>query len=534
MQPDQEKIEETCPVPVQSLLTEFQELFEDPQGLPPSRQFDHAIPLMPGAKPVNLRPYRFNPAQKDEVEKQVAQMLAHGIIKLSNSPYSSPVILVLKKDLTWRFCVDFRQLNAITVKNRYPLPVIDELLDELAGAQLFTSLDLRAGYHQIRMRPEDEHKTSFKTHQGHYEFRVMAYGLTGAPATFQGLMNTIMQPLLRRGVLVFIDDILIYNKDLASHLQLLREVLQILANHQLKVKRSKCKFLQAKLVYLGHEISGDGVCTDQKNIAAVKGWATPLNIKEVRGFLGLAGYYRKFVKNFGIISRPLTDLLKKQTVFHWTQLENDSFQALKEALISAPVLALPDFSQTFEIETDASDHGIGAVLMQKKHPLAFLSKALGPQTSMLSTYEKEALAIIMAVDFWRPYLQPAEFVIHTDQKSLIHLEDQRISTPWQQKVMVKLLGLRYRVVYKPGVDNRAADALSRCSQPATGELAAISVCLPTWLQEVQFGYRADPRAQKLLTQLVAEPEKAPKKFTLEDGIIKLNGRIWVGSNGPLQ
>jgi hypothetical protein len=503
MQPTPSSSEDTIPPVVQPILSEFGHLFEEPQGLPPQRQFDHAIPLLPGAKPVNLRPYRFNPAQKDEVEKEVAQMLAQGIIQLSSSPYASPVILVLKKDLTWRFCVDFRQLNAITVKNRYPLPVIDELLDELSGSIWFTSLDLRVGYHQIRMRPEDEHKTAFKTHQGHYEFKVMAYGLTGAPATFQGLMNTILQPLLRRGVLVFIDDILIYSKDLQSHLALLRQVFLILTQHQLKIKRSKCKFLQPQLVYLGHEISGAGVTTDQKNIVAVAKWPSPENLKQVRGFLGLVGYYRKFVRNFGIISRPLTDLLKKSSVFCWTALEEASFSALKQALVSAPVLALPDFSCTFEIETDASDNGIGAVLIQNKHPLAFLSKALGPRSSALSTYEKEALAIIMAVDHWRPYLQPAEFIVHSDQKSLIHLEEQRISTPWQQKVMMKLLGLRYRIVYKKGQDNRAADALSRCPQPATGELAAVSVCLPTWLEEVRLGYHADPLAQKLLVQLAA-------------------------------
>jgi hypothetical protein len=171
-------------------------LFDEPSELPPQRQFDHVIPLLP--KPVILRAYRYNPAQKDEVERQIKQMLEQGIIRFSTSPYFSPVILVLKKDLTWRFCVDFHQLTAITVKNRYPLPGIDEILDELTGACLFTSLDLRVGYHQIRMRPDDEHKTAFKTHNGHFEFRVMAYGLTGAPATFQGLVNTILQPLLRK------------------------------------------------------------------------------------------------------------------------------------------------------------------------------------------------------------------------------------------------------------------------------------------------------------------------------------------------
>lgn len=257
-------------------------------------------------------------------------------------------------------------------------------------------------------------------------------------------------------------------------------------------------------------------------------------MKEVRGFLGLAGYYRKFVRNFGVTSLPLTDLLKKQAVFRWTPLENEAFLSLKQSLISAPVLALLDFSCTFEIETDASDRGIGAVLMHNKHPLTFLSKALGPRTSMLSTYEKEELAILMAVDHWHAYLQPAEFIIHTDQKSLIHLEEQRISTPWQQKVMVKLLGLRYRIVYKKGPENRAVDTLSRCPLPVMGELAAVSVYLPVWQDEVQMGYRADPQTQKLLTQLAAEPREGPPEFTIEEGILKMHGRVWVGQNEALQ
>lgn len=285
---DKDSIVSVIPIPIQQLLTEFAQLFEEPR-VPPQRLFDHSIPLCPGARPVNLRPYRYNHAQKDEIEWQVAQMLAQGIIRISSSPFSSPVLLVLKKDLTWRLCVDFRQLNAITIKNRYPLPIIDELLDELAGAHWFTSLDLRGGYHQIGMRPEDEHKIAFKTHQGHYEFRVMVCGLTGAPATFQGLMNTNLQPLLRRGVLVFIDDILIYSMDLEAHVLLLREVFSILTKHQLKIKRSKCKFYQPRLVYLGHEISADGVRTDRKNIEAVQKWATPANVKEVRGFLASQG-----------------------------------------------------------------------------------------------------------------------------------------------------------------------------------------------------------------------------------------------------
>lgn len=268
--------------------------------------FDHSIPLLPGASPVNLRPYHYNPAQKTEIEKQVSDMLQQGVIQRSASPFSSPVLLVQKKDGSWRFCIDYRHLNAITIKNRYPLPIIDELLDELAGTCWFTSLDLRAGYHQIRMKPEDEHKTAFKTHHGYYEFKVMAYGLTGAPATFQGVMNTIFEPFLRKGVLVFIDDILIYSRTLEDHIRLLRAVFSVLTEQKLKVKRSKCVFAQSSLTYLGHVISAQEVSTDARNIQSVLNWPVPSNVKEIRGFLGLAGYYRKFVRYFGLLSRSLS------------------------------------------------------------------------------------------------------------------------------------------------------------------------------------------------------------------------------------
>lgn len=329
------------------------------------------------------------------------------------------------------------------------------------------------------MKPEDEHKTAFRSHHGHFESKVMSYGLTSAPATFQEVMNTILAPLLRRGVLVFIDDILVYSSTLEEHVKLLRQVCQILTEHQLKVKRFKCFFARASLTYLGHVISARGVSTDTKNIVAMQTWPVPSNTKEVRGFLGLAGYYRKFVRNFGVISSLLTDLLKKNVVFCWTSEHEASFQSLKQALLSAPVLALPDFKKPYEIETDASDIGIGAVLMQAGHPIAFLSKALGPKSRGLSTYEKESLAILMVVEKWRSYLQFAEFVIRTNQRSLVHLEDQWLATPWQVKAMTKLQGLHYRLLYKKGMKNRAADALSRRQGASLVVLIAIIlVCRP--------------------------------------------------------
>ena len=219
-------------------------MFQDPQQLPPSRFYDHHIPLLPGAAPVNARPYKYPPHHKDEIEKQVQQLLTAGLITRSCSPFASPVLLVLKKDGSWRFCVDYRKLNATTVKNRFSMPIIDEILDELAGTKYFTKLDMRSGYHQVRMKPEDEYKTAFKTHQGHYQFKIMPFGLTNAPATFQCIMNEMLAPFLRKFVMVFLDDILIYSPDFDTHLHHLQLVLEILSEHKLYMKASKCSFAQ--------------------------------------------------------------------------------------------------------------------------------------------------------------------------------------------------------------------------------------------------------------------------------------------------
>lgn len=436
-----------------------------------------------------MRPYRYTPEQKDEIEAQVKEMLRLGLIVPSTSAFSSPVLLVKKKDQTWRFCIDFRHLNAITLKTTYPMPIIDELLDEIAGSRWFSKLNLRAGYHQIRLRPEEEHKTAFKTHSGHYQFRVMPYGLAYAPATFQGAMHVVLHPVLRKGVLVFMDDILIHSEDLDTHTQLLTQVLQLLNQHGLKAKMSKCTFGQQKISYLGHIISEEGLAKDDKKVHAVQQWPVPTTAKQLRGFLGLAGYYRKFVRFFGVISKPLTNLLKKDTLFVWTPTADAAFSALKQALSAAPVLALPDFRRQFVVETDASATGIGAVLMQDNHPVAYLSKSLAPRNLGLSAYEKEYLALLLTIDHWRPYLQHAEFVVRTDQKSLLNLTDQRLNTPIQQRAFTKLMGLQYTIQYKAGLANRAADALSRRAHSDQEELAAISMCKPVWLEAVKNSYQ---------------------------------------------
>ncbi|KAK1693348.1 hypothetical protein QYE76_010045 [Lolium multiflorum] len=441
-----------------------------------------------------------------------------------------PVLLVQKKDGSWRFCIDYRRLNELTIKNVFPMPVIDELLDELAGAKVFSKLDLRAGYHQIRVLPADEPKTAFKTHQGHYQFRVMPFGLCNAPATFQCVMNSVLRPCLRRSVLVFMDDILVYSPSLEQHREHLREVLTLLRDDKLFVKRSKCSFACHTLEYLGHIVSADGVATDPKKTQAMQDWTQPTNVTELRGFLRLTGYYRKFVKNYGIIAKPLTNLLKKKG-FLWTVQASEAFLALKAAMTSTPVLQLPDFQKQFVVEMDACDLGIGAVLMQDQHPLAFLSKPLSSTHQQLSIYEKEFLALLMAVERWRPYLQRGEFLIKTDHQSLSYLDEQNLQSPLQRKAMARLMGLQFRIVYRQGAENKAADALSRIGHLMT--IQATSSVQPVWMQEIVNSYVTDPDAQQRLVQLaIASPDD--HGYELSQGVIKFQGRVWIGANSALQ
>jgi hypothetical protein len=343
-------------------------------------------------------------------------------------------------------------------------------------------------------------------------------------------MNSILSPCLRKFALVFMDDILIYSPNLRDHARHLAAVLQLLSDNQFYVKPSKCSFAQLELEYLGHIVSGSGVATDPRKTRAMQEWPRPANVTDLRGFLGLTGYYRKFVRGYGVMAKPLTNLVKKKD-FAWSPEAETAFLQLKAAMVTTPVLALPDFQKQFVVETDACDTGIGAVLMQEGHPLAFLSKSLSVQHRTLSIYEKEFLALIMAVERWRPYLQRSEFLIKTDHHSLTYLDEQTLQSPMQRKAMARMMGLQFRILYKKGADNSAADALSRIGQ--VFQLQAISEVRPTWFQEVVTSYVTDPVAQdKLKALAIASPDD--QGFELQQGLIKVHGKIWVGANSALQ
>lgn len=464
--------------------------------------------MLSGSNPVNLRLYRYSSLQKDNIDVMVKDMLTQGIIQHSSSPYASTIILVKKKDGTWRLCVDYRGLNKQTIKDKYLIPLLEDLLEELGGSRYFSKLDLRAGFHQIRMSEADVYKTAFKTHNGHYEYLVMPFCLTNAPCTFQSLMNHVFQDLSRKSVLVFFDDILVYSKTWEEHLEYLAEVFQILKHQQLFLKLSKCTFGATRIEYLGHFISVEGISTDPKKIAVIRDWTIPTTQKHLRSFLGLANNYQRFIKGYSSIAKPLSQLLKKHA-FLWSSVAADSFRDLKNALSSTLVLALPDFDQPFTVETDASNTAIGAVLMQNGHPICFISRSLGPKHQSLSVYEKELLAVVHAVQSWHAYVAHRPFIINTDQRSLKFLMEQKVTTPFQHMWLSKLMGYTLEIRYKQSKDNVVADSLSRVSGSQLLHMM-LSQAHTRFYDSIKLLWETDQHLHKIISYIKADKSSHPQ------------------------
>ncbi len=364
-------------------------------------------------------PYRMSHEELKELKVQLEELLAKGYIKPSKSPYGAPVLFVHKKDGTLRMCVDYRALNKATVKNRYPLPRIDDLFDRLSGAKVFSMIDLRSGSYQIRIAEGDEKKTVCCTRYGSYKFLVMPFGLTNAPATFCTFMNDIFQEWLDDFVVVYIDDILIYSGSLEEHAEYLRKVFQRLRENKLYAKLEKCEFGVTEVDFLGHKITQEGLKMDDHKVKVIVDCEPLESVPALRSFLGLAFYYRKFIKNFAKIVAPLINLLKKSAVtYEWEGACDKAFETLKGILVKAPVLKLPDFDKDFEIHFDASDFAIGGILVQEGRPVAFENKKLSEMERRWSTHEKEMWVVIHYLKTWGHYIGSKDVVMWTDNVTL--------------------------------------------------------------------------------------------------------------------
>ncbi|GJR13039.1 putative reverse transcriptase domain-containing protein [Tanacetum coccineum] len=461
-------------------------------------------------------PYRLAPSEMKELSEQLQELSDKGFIRPSSSPWGAPVLFVKKKDGSFRMCIDYRELNKLTVKNRYPLPRIDDLFDQLQGSSVYSKIDLRSGYHQLRVREQDIPKTAFRTRYGHYEFQVMPFGLTNAPAVFMDLMNRVCKPYLDKFVIVFIDDILIYSKNKKDHEEHLKAILELLKKEELYAKFSKCEFWIPKVQFLGHVIDCQGIHVDPAKIESIKDWASPKTPMEIRQFLGLAGYYRRFIEGFSKIAKPMTKLTQKKVTFEWGDKQEAAFQTLKTKLCSAPILALPQGAENFIVYCDASHKGLGAVLMQNEKVIAYASRQLKIHEKNYTTHDLEL-----------------------DHKSLQHILDQKELNMRQRRWLELLSDYDCEIRYHPGKANVVADALSRKERIKPLRVRAlvmtISLDLPKQILNAQTeAQKPENLKNEDVGGMIRRDITKEKLEPRADGTLCLNGRSWLPCYGDLR
>ncbi|UYV64363.1 hypothetical protein LAZ67_3000406, partial [Cordylochernes scorpioides] len=451
---------------LKQVLERYEDLFSS--GLGRSNLAKHRIDTE-GAKPIKHKPYRVSAKEREIIKEQIDEMLRDGIIRPSSSPWSFPVILVKKRDGKYRFCVDYRKLNDVTVKDVYPIPRIDEVLDTLQGSKYFSAIDLKSGYWQVEVEEKDKEKTAFTTAHGLYEFNVMPFGLCNAPATFERNMENMLGNLRWQICLCYLDDVIIYSSDFSTHLKRIEAVLKCFREANLKLNNKKCQFAFEELEILGHITNQHGIKPAEHNIKAIRDFPRPKKIKEVQSFLGMCSYYRKFIKGFSKIADPLTSLIKKNVPFAWTENQEKAFQTLKVALINPPILGHFDPNAITYIHTDASNIGLGATLVQKfgdkEKVISYLSRTLSKPEQNYSTTEKECLAVVWSMSKLRPYLYGRHFKIVTDHHALCWLKNLKDPTGRLARWALKIQEYNFEIIHKSGKKHLDADGLSRGPLP---------------------------------------------------------------------
>ncbi|GJS07861.1 putative nucleotidyltransferase, ribonuclease H [Tanacetum coccineum] len=486
-----------------SVVREFEDVFpEDLSGLPPQRQVEFRIDLVPGVTPVAKSPYRLAPSEMQELSGQLQELQDKGFIRPSHSPWGAPVLFVKKKDGSLRMCIDYRELNKLTIKNRYPLPRIDDLFDQLQGSRYFSKIDLRSGYHQLRVHEDDIPKTAFRTRYGHFEFTVMPFGLTNAPAVFMDLMNRVCKPYLDKFVIVFIDDILIYSKTKEDHEVHLGLVLELLRKEKLYAKFSKCEFWLQEVHFLGHVVNQNG-------------------------------YYRRFIANFSKIAKPLTSLTQKNQKYVWGVEQEEAFQTLKNNLCDAPILMLPDGVEDFVVYYDASNQGLGCVLMQRGKVIDYAMRQLKTHEKNYTTHDLELGAVVFALKTWRHYMYGTKSVIYTDHKSLQHIFDQKELNMRQRRWIELFIDYECEIRYHSGKANVVVDALSRKERLKPRRVRAMAVTIQAGIRETIQAAQSEALKQEniLMENLHGLHQQMEKK---EGESLYFMDHIWVPLVGSVR